>query len=125
MVFQLSPTLIYLTTSPSSFNTDYSEYDALVKEVSAGNVLSEEAVEILATLSKAETACNKLPQTISGNPQKEGICLFASAVTMWNEMTQSLPSALSDVIVRLKGHKLAQPKLLQGTVRTSFLYKMK
>ena len=82
-----------------------------------GNILSEEAVGILATLSKAETACNKLPLDMLESPTTEESfsTLFSAAVNMWNQMTQSLPSALSDVIIRLKNHKLSQPKLLKGT----------
>ena len=102
------------------------EYEELCGEIIVGDKLSDEAIKILGTLSEAEATCNKIPKTITMNTENNtenesdshssSTDLFSEAVTTWNQMTQSLPSLLSDVISRLKSSKLSQPKILAGTV---------
>lgn len=101
------------------------EYEELCGEIIVGDKLSDEAIKILGTLSEAEATCNKIPKTITNtenlsenesDSRSSSSDLFSEAVTTWNQMTQSLPSLLSDVISRLKSSKLSQPKILTGTV---------
>ena len=101
------------------------EYEELCGEIIVGDKLSDEAIKILGTLSEAEATCNKIPKTITNtenlsenesDSHSSSSDLFSEAVTTWNQMTQSLPSLLSDVISRLKSSKLSQPKILTGTV---------